>query len=170
MEYIIDEIKQLDNEFIQVFDFDESIVSDKFYLVYYKSINQTNYIIVNSGAQLFWGPDTTQFEIYEMVSMFNIKSIYDIFYNFCVNFVLNNLTNTNNYIAFEIRKNIYNLHGNNCYIHHCTLIEYEHYVKNSLKVKILTINNFDDIDKYYEIINNFQEQTLGTIMIFFKLF
>jgi hypothetical protein len=96
---------------------------------------------------------------------------YGIELNFCINQLSNDCAHSNNYIMFAISQFeiVFEKFVNNYYFEYYTLNKLENYVKNKQRfVNVFVINNFDDLAKYYETINNSQEQSIET-NIFIKL-
>jgi hypothetical protein len=181
MEHIIDEIKQLDVEFIRVPNVQELFKSDKIYVIYFKfkdSIKK-DFIIVKPGIEFKFNytilheSETMHVEIYQTDEEHGIKNICNLFYNFCVNHLSNGyeITDNFNYVMFNIL-NYYFDKTEICNYHfrYYTLEDYNDYMfyfNESSHSNILTINNSDDLVKFYEIIDN--AQTQDEIAIFIKL-
>jgi len=103
----------------------------------------------------------SQIKIYEIVER-DIKSICDIFYNFCNNYLLNGFTHENDYINFAIHNMDDEIHLKGCYIRYCTFDNQQEL--ESQFESVLTINNIDDLDKYYDTLN-----LMKPVVIFLKL-
>jgi hypothetical protein len=169
MDYIYDEIKQRDTEFIKIQDNSRLHKYDKSYISYYKFDDELhNFITISWEFRVIYRrlhniiTKPTQFEIYKSIEKTEliIKSICDIFYNFCTNYLLNGFAHTADYIVFTISTEF---NGNFCYNN-------SHQYAECLAVygpeKVLTINNVGDLDKYYNIIMINQTQSTR---IFLKL-
>jgi hypothetical protein len=157
MNYIIDEIKQRDTEFIRIPSDKKLIQSRKLYLKYANFDIKYDCISVMSGNLIqYKSPDQDNTETYEMVE-YDTKSIFDIFYNFCINYLSNGYTHTQDYIMLFILGD--NLNINNYSIRYRTLEQYEEFT-TSRYINTLTINNIDDLEKYYDIINQMQSASI----------
>ena len=200
MDYIIEEIKQHDNEFIRISNDNELFKSHKLYIVGYKFNNIFDYISIKSGNKLIQHKDINfeserlKIEIYEIErdGELGIKSIHNIFHNFCINYLSNNyllksFTPIQNYIVFDICIVDHNINFKNYFLRYCTVTQHEEYEKalviNNIENfdkynEILTINNIDGLDKYYDVINNFNNQNrcdstktqMQKLGIFLKIF
>ena len=149
IKYIIDELKQYDIEF-QCWNDGEQFITIKESKEHYAILCRNIYDIVRT-------------EIYEMKNMYGIQIIKNIFYNLCIIQLTNKFMCANNHIAFKINTSFYESQFeliDYCF-HYYTISEYS---KISGNTNILTINNFDNIDEYYETVNNFQQ------IIFLKFF
>jgi hypothetical protein len=164
MNYIIDEIKQHDTEFIKMTIDNKIINSNKFYVMYYKFGGIYDFISIKSGNELIqYGElkfhfDNAQIEIYEIVKEdeLGIKNIYDIFYNFCINCLLNDFICVTDYIVFTIAVLDDYTNFNDYTLCYCTLEQYEKNLVLSECENTLIINNINDLDKYYDTVNQMQ--------------
>jgi len=169
MNYIIEEIKQYDTKFIKIPNNNyELFESFELYIIYYIFDDESNYILIKSGYQFFHDgtlilDGTVQLEIYEIAEEQGIKNICDIFYNFCNNYLSNGFTHTEDYIVYTV------CYENNKYsFHYCTLEQYKQDLVMFEFDNTLTINNVNDLAKYYNTINQMEDMRIYLKLKSFK--
>jgi hypothetical protein len=105
--------------------------------------------------------DYIDFEVYEIIEDFNIQKLFDIYYNYCYNYLSNGLnsnecTNSHLNLIVENQNNIVLSYNS---------FEYDEKKLNKQK---LLITNLQDLEKYYSVIENITNFDSNKIIL--KLF